>query len=34
MRKPPQDKKKGVFSNQLLIDMIVYGILSKLTPYQ
>ncbi|KAH7026603.1 uncharacterized protein B0I36DRAFT_352437 [Microdochium trichocladiopsis] len=25
MRKPPQDKKRGVFTNQVLIDMLVYG---------
>merc|ERR1712000_338637 len=25
MRKPPQDKKRGVFTNQIIIDMIVYG---------
>ena len=27
MRKPPHDRKRGVFSNQILWDMIVYGIL-------
>ncbi|PNP83642.1 hypothetical protein FNYG_03205 [Fusarium nygamai] len=27
MRKPPQDKKRGVFTNQIIIDMIVYGII-------
>jgi Na+-exporting ATPase len=27
MRKPPQDKKRGVFTNQILADMLVYGIL-------
>ncbi|KAK3687614.1 hypothetical protein B0T22DRAFT_497962 [Podospora appendiculata] len=27
MRKPPQDKKRGVFSNQILVDMVVYGTL-------
>ena len=27
MRKPPQDKKRGVFTNQIIVDMIVYGIL-------
>ncbi|KND87068.1 Calcium-transporting ATPase 3 [Tolypocladium ophioglossoides CBS 100239] len=26
MRKPPQDKKRGVFTNQIIVDMIVYGI--------
>jgi Na+-exporting ATPase len=30
MRKPPQDKKRGVFTNQILWDMLVYGILSML----
>jgi len=25
MRKPPQDKKRGVFTNQILVDMLVYG---------
>ncbi|CAM1510886.1 Fc.00g083990.m01.CDS01 [Cosmosporella sp. VM-42] len=25
MRKPPQDKKRGVFTNQIIVDMIVYG---------
>ncbi|KAI9172552.1 Calcium-transporting ATPase [Paramyrothecium foliicola] len=25
MRKPPQDKKRGVFTNQVIVDMIVYG---------
>lgn len=25
MRKPPQDKTRGVFTNQIIIDMIVYG---------
>lgn len=29
MRKPPQDKKRGVFTNQILWDMLVYGLLSK-----
>lgn len=27
MRKPPQDKKRGVFTNQVIIDMVVYGII-------
>ncbi|KXH63588.1 potassium/sodium efflux P-type ATPase [Colletotrichum salicis] len=27
MRKPPQNKKRGVFTNQIIIDMIVYGII-------
>lgn len=27
MRKPPQDKKRGVFTNQIIVDMIVYGIM-------
>ncbi|KAI9901088.1 hypothetical protein N3K66_002905 [Trichothecium roseum] len=27
MRKPPQDKKRGVFTNQIIIDMIVYGVI-------
>ncbi|ETR98034.1 potassium/sodium efflux P-type ATPase [Trichoderma reesei RUT C-30] len=27
MRKPPQDKKRGVFTNQIIVDMIVYGLL-------
>jgi potassium/sodium efflux P-type ATPase len=27
MRKPPQDKKRGVFTNQILADMLVYGVL-------
>lgn len=27
MRKPPQDKRRGVFSNQILADMMVYGLL-------
>jgi potassium/sodium efflux P-type ATPase len=27
MRKPPQDKKRGVFTNQILVDMLVYGTL-------
>ncbi|KAI1360501.1 hypothetical protein F5Y08DRAFT_47037 [Xylaria arbuscula] len=27
MRKPPHDKKSGVFTKQVLIDMVVYGIL-------
>lgn len=27
MRKPPQDKRKGVFTNQILVDMLVYGVL-------
>jgi len=27
MRKPPHDKKRGVFTNQILVDMLVYGTL-------
>lgn len=27
MRKPPHDKRRGVFTNQILVDMMVYGIL-------
>ncbi|KAI0900064.1 potassium/sodium eff [Annulohypoxylon nitens] len=27
MRKPPHDRRRGVFTNQILIDMLVYGIL-------
>ncbi|KAK3352808.1 hypothetical protein B0T25DRAFT_193804 [Lasiosphaeria hispida] len=27
MRKPPHDKKRGVFTNQILVDMCVYGTL-------
>ncbi|KAI1641134.1 hypothetical protein F4809DRAFT_587447 [Biscogniauxia mediterranea] len=27
MRKPPRDKKRGVFTNQILVDMLVYGLL-------
>ncbi|KAJ9134123.1 Potassium/sodium efflux P-type ATPase [Pleurostoma richardsiae] len=27
MRKPPQDKKRGVFTNQILADMMVYGVI-------
>ncbi|EHK45529.1 cation transporting ATPase [Trichoderma atroviride IMI 206040] len=27
MRKPPQDKRRGVFTNQIIVDMIVYGVL-------
>lgn len=27
MRKPPHDRKRGVFTNQVLIDMTVYGML-------
>ncbi len=27
MRKPPQDKRRGVFTNQILVDMVVYGLL-------
>ncbi|KAK9789652.1 putative P-type Na(+) transporter [Seiridium cardinale] len=27
MRKPPHDKKRGVFTNQILVDMLVYGLL-------
>ncbi|KAI0903933.1 hypothetical protein F4823DRAFT_635047 [Ustulina deusta] len=27
MRKPPHDKKSGVFTKQVLVDMVVYGIL-------
>jgi P-type Na+/K+ transporter len=26
MRKPPHDKRRGVFTNQILIDMLVYGL--------
>ncbi|KAL2260651.1 hypothetical protein VTK26DRAFT_5274 [Humicola hyalothermophila] len=26
MRKPPHDKKRGVFTNQILVDMVVYGL--------
>ncbi|KAL2214636.1 potassium/sodium eff [Sarocladium strictum] len=25
MRKPPQDKRRGVFTNQIIVDMAVYG---------
>ncbi|KAK8089778.1 hypothetical protein PG997_004739 [Apiospora hydei] len=25
MRRPPHDKKRGVFTNQILVDMVVYG---------
>ncbi|KAI2465862.1 potassium/sodium eff [Annulohypoxylon bovei var. microspora] len=25
MRKPPHDRKRGVFTNQILIDMLIYG---------
>lgn len=27
MRRPPQDKKRGVFTNQLIVDMMVYGVI-------
>jgi potassium/sodium efflux P-type ATPase len=27
MRKPPHDKRRGVFTNQILVDMLVYGLL-------
>lgn len=27
MRKPPHDKRRGVFTNQILVDMLVYGVL-------
>lgn len=27
MKRPPHDNKRGVFTNQILVDMIVYGIL-------
>ncbi|KAH9904054.1 potassium/sodium eff [Xylariomycetidae sp. FL2044] len=27
MRKPPHDKRRGVFTNQILVDMVVYGVL-------
>lgn len=27
MRKPPQDKRRGVFTNQIIVDMIVYGVM-------
>ncbi|KAH6648429.1 P-type Na+-ATPase [Truncatella angustata] len=27
MRKPPHDKKRGAFTNQILVDMLVYGLL-------
>ncbi|KAH6635616.1 hypothetical protein B0J18DRAFT_419269 [Chaetomium sp. MPI-SDFR-AT-0129] len=27
MRKPPHDKRRGVFTNQILVDMMVYGLL-------
>ncbi|KAI0852809.1 potassium/sodium eff [Daldinia vernicosa] len=27
MRKPPNDRKRGVFTNQILVDMLVYGLL-------
>lgn len=27
MRKPPHDKKRGVFTNQVLVDMMVYGLI-------
>ncbi|KAI1776611.1 potassium/sodium eff [Hypoxylon cercidicola] len=27
MRKPPHDRKRGVFTNQILVDMTVYGLL-------
>lgn len=31
MRKPPHDKRRGVFTNQILVDMVVYGILMGTT---
>jgi potassium/sodium efflux P-type ATPase len=31
MAKPPQDKKRGVFTNQILVDMLVYGVLMGTT---
>ncbi|KAK4644080.1 potassium/sodium eff [Podospora bellae-mahoneyi] len=31
MRKPPHDKRRGVFTNQIIVDMIVYGILMGAT---
>ncbi|KAK3943276.1 hypothetical protein QBC46DRAFT_351651 [Diplogelasinospora grovesii] len=31
MLKPPHDKKRGVFTNQILVDMVVYGILMGTT---
>ncbi|KAK3318016.1 hypothetical protein B0H66DRAFT_221479 [Apodospora peruviana] len=27
MRKPPHDKRRGIFTNQILVDMLVYGVL-------
>ncbi|RBQ92073.1 hypothetical protein VDGD_09301 [Verticillium dahliae] len=27
MRRPPHDKKRGVFTNQIMIDMLVYGVI-------
>lgn len=27
MRKPPHDKRRGVFTNQILVDMLVYGVI-------
>ncbi|KHN95063.1 P-type Na+-ATPase [Metarhizium album ARSEF 1941] len=27
MRKPPQDKRRGVFTNQIIVDMVVYGVI-------
>lgn len=27
MRRPPHDKKRGVFTNQILVDMLVYGLI-------
>lgn len=27
MQKPPQDKKRGVFTKQIIVDMVVYGII-------
>ncbi|KAG5928572.1 hypothetical protein E4U42_000380 [Claviceps africana] len=27
MRKPPQDKRRGVFTHQIIVDMMVYGVL-------
>lgn len=31
MRKPPQDKKAGVFTTQILVDMTIYGFIMGLT---
>ncbi|KAL2754809.1 hypothetical protein ACRALDRAFT_1051323 [Sodiomyces alcalophilus JCM 7366] len=27
MRRPPHDKRRGVFTNQILVDMLVYGVI-------